>query len=203
MPPSDHETEQLLEKADAGDVAAVNQLLAGHRSRLRAMIGLRIDPRVAARIDPSDVVQEALLEAHRRLGDYLRDRPLPFYPWLRKLAWERLVHLHQKHLVSGKRSVGREIEFTPLLSGDSVAILARRLVASDKSPSHQVLQAELQARVRTALERLSETDREVLILRFMEQLSVEEIGGVLGMGESAVKMRNLRALERLRSLLEE
>jgi RNA polymerase sigma-70 factor (ECF subfamily) len=203
MPSSDHETEQLLDKADAGDVAAVNQLLAGHRSRLRAMIRLRLDPRVAGRIDPSDVVQEALLEAHRRLGDYLRDRPLPFYPWLRKLAWERLVHLHQKHLVSGKRSVGREIEFTPLLSGDSVAILARRLIASDNSPSHQVLQAELQARVRTALERLSETDREVLVLRFMEQLSVEEIGDVLGMGESAVKMRNLRALERLRSLLAE
>jgi RNA polymerase sigma-70 factor (ECF subfamily) len=84
-----------------------------------------------------------------------------------------------------------------------VAILARRLIASDNSPSHQVLQAELQARVRTALERLSETDREVLVLRFMEQLSVEEIGDVLGMGESAVKMRNLRALERLRSLLAE
>jgi RNA polymerase sigma-70 factor, ECF subfamily len=201
MPPSDNETEQLLDQADAGDVAAVNQLLAGHRSRLRAMVGLRLDPRLAARIDPSDVVQEALLEAHRRMGDYLRDRPLPFYPWLRKLAWERLVHLHQKHLFSEKRSVGREVMFSALLSDDSVVILTHRLIAGDATPQHQVLQAEMHERVRTALGELAETDREVLILRFMEQLSVEEIGAVLGLSESAVKMRNLRALKRLRSSL--
>jgi RNA polymerase sigma-70 factor (ECF subfamily) len=166
------------------------------------MVRLRLDPRVAARVDPSDVVQEALIEAHRRFDRYLRDRPLPFYPWLRQLAWERLVHLHQKHLTAGKRSVRREVSIAPLLSDDSVALLARRLFASDNGPPWHVVQAELQARVRAALEQLAEVDREILILRFMEQLSVVEIGALLRLGESAVKMRNLRALQRLRSLLE-
>jgi len=199
---ADSDTERLLKKAGAGDLAAVNQLLVRHRSRLRTMVRLRLDPRVAARVDPSDVVQEALIEAHRRFGRYLQERPLPFYPWLRQLAWDRLVHLHQKHLTAGKRSVRREVSLAPFLSDDSVAVLARRLCGRENSPQSHVVKAELQARVRFALEQLSESDREVLILRFMEQLSVVEIGALLGLGESAVKMRHLRALQRLRSLLE-
>lgn len=199
---SDSETERLLDQADAGDPGAVNRLLVRHRSRLRTMIGLRLDPRVAARIDPSDVVQEALIEAHRRFDRYLRERPLPFYPWLRQLAWDRLVNLHHKHLTAGKRTVRREVAFAPLLSNDSVGLLARRIFDRHHGPQSQVVQAELQARVRLALERLSESDREILVLRFMEQLSVEEIGALLKLGESAVKMRHLRALQRLRSMLE-
>jgi RNA polymerase sigma-70 factor (ECF subfamily) len=202
MTVSDSETDRLLDKAGAGDLAAVNQLLVSHRPRLRTMVQLRLDPRVAARVDPSDVVQETLIEAHRRFARYLRERPLPFYPWLRQLAWDRLVHLHQKHLTARKRSVRREVAIAPLLSDDSAALLARRLLDRDTGPQSRVVQAELQARVRLALEQLSESDREVLVLRFMEQLSVHEIGALLRLGESAVKMRHLRALQRLRLLLE-
>jgi RNA polymerase sigma-70 factor (ECF subfamily) len=202
MTSSDPDTEELLDLARAGDAAAVTELLARHRSRLRTMVGVRLDPRVAARVDPSDVVQEALLEAHRRLGKYLREPPLPFYPWLRQLTWDRLVHLHQRHVAARKRSVRQEVPLGLLLSDDSVALLARNL-ASAESPQTRLLQAEFRDRVRSALEQLSQTDREVLILRFMEQLSVEEIGALLGLGESAVKMRHLRALQKLRSLLRE
>jgi RNA polymerase sigma-70 factor, ECF subfamily len=199
---SESDTERLLEQARAGDLAAVNQLLVRHRSRLRTMVCLRLDPRVAARVDPSDVVQEALIEAHRRMERYLRERPLPFYPWLRQLTWDRLVRLHRQHLAVSKRSVRREVAMAPLLSDDSVALLARRLFSRDNSPQSRVVQAELHARVKNALEQLSESDREVLVLKFMEELSVLEIGALLGLGESAVKMRHLRALQRLRSLLE-
>src|SRR5436309_1383088 len=109
MPPvQDCDTDTLLARAADGDARAREQLLVRHQGRLRQAVRYRIDRRVAARIDPSDVVQEALADAAAHLPDYLRDRPLPFYPWLRQLALERLVHQHRRHVRAQKRSVTRE-----------------------------------------------------------------------------------------------
>lgn len=197
------DTEQLLDLVGQGDRVARDRLLGRHRQRLRNLIALHLDPRIAARIDPSDVVQESLVEANRRLGDYLSDRPLPFYPWLRRLALQRLTDLHRLHLRSKKRSVGREEARLPLLSDDSVQQLARQLVARGSSPSAGLQRQDLRERLRIALARLAERDREVLILRHLEQLSVKEIAAVLGISEGAVKVRHVRALERLRQVLDE
>src|SRR6266851_9012898 len=161
MESADPETERLIERAREGDVVAEQQLLARHRERLRRMVAVRLDRRVAARIDPSDVVQEALAEAARKLPAYLRQRPLPFYPWLRRLAWERLVKLHQRHITAGKRSVTREV-CCPL-PDESAMALARCVLAPGPSPSEHVLAAELRGRVQAALAQLSERDREVLV----------------------------------------
>src|SRR5262245_15592899 len=103
------DTEHLLERAAAGDGAARAQLLQRHRRRLRRMVAVRFDPRLAARVDPSDVVQEALAEAAATLDGYLRERPLPFYPWLRQLAQRRLLDLHRRHVQARRRSVTREV----------------------------------------------------------------------------------------------
>src|SRR5207249_1256497 len=100
-PPRPADTDLLLDQAAHGDRGARQQLLARHRARLRRMVGLRLDRRLAARLDPSDVVQEALAEADRRLSEYLRRRPVPFYPWLRGLAWDRLIELHRRHVGAG------------------------------------------------------------------------------------------------------
>ena len=91
------DTEQLLARA-ASDPAARSELLARHRARLERMVGFHLDRRLAARVDPSDVVQDALVVANARLSDYLRTRPLPFYPWLRQFAADRLVELRRTHL---------------------------------------------------------------------------------------------------------
>src|SRR3954465_10478498 len=120
------------------------------------MVAVRLDRRLAARIGPSDVVQEALLEASRKLSDYLRQRPLPFYPWLRRLAWEHLVKLHQRHLAARKRRVTREEKGTPGRPGEPALELAERLVASGISPSDHLLREELRGRVRAALAQLPE-----------------------------------------------
>jgi RNA polymerase sigma-70 factor (ECF subfamily) len=196
------DTEELLRRAAKGNPDARDQLLARHRDRLRKMVSLRLDRRARARIDPSDVVQETLLEADRRLADYLRDRPLPFYPWLRRLAWERLVKLHRRHVHADKRSVGREEHLQLGLSSRSAASLAQRLIAPGASPSQRAIRAELRQRVRDTLEQLNETDREVLVMRYLEQLSVAEIAATLGISEAAVKMRHARALSRLSKRLE-
>jgi RNA polymerase sigma-70 factor (ECF subfamily) len=195
------DTDHLLDQASRGDGAARQQLLTRHRGRLRAMVAARLDRRVAARVDPSDIVQEALGDAARRLDDYLRERPLPFYPWLRQLAWERLVKAHRAHLARARRDVRREDPDVLRLPDESVAELAQHLASSASSPSRHALRVELQRRVRAALALLGETDREVLVLRYLEGLPLREVAAVLGIGESAVKMRHVRALERLRALL--
>ena len=165
------------------------------------MVALRLDRRLAARVDPSDIVQESLAEAHQHLSDYLRDRPLPFYAWLRQFAWERVAKQYERHVRAQRRSVTREE--APPLPDESVAQLAHRLIASATSPSRRVLREELRDRVRTALGCLKPHDREVLVLRYLEGLSNSEAAAVLGVGESTVGMRHLRALERLRILLGE
>ncbi len=196
---ADNETDDLLERAGRGENDARQRLLDLHRERLRHMVAVRLDRRVAARVGASDVVQEALADAARKLDDYLRERPLPFYPWLRRLAWERLVKLHHRHIGAEKRSVARE-EPAPLPE-ESAVELARRLVSPDTSPSREAVRREMQGRVQEALAQLPWRDREVLVLRYLEQLSTAEVAAVLEITPGAVKLRHLRALERLRQLL--
>jgi RNA polymerase sigma-70 factor (ECF subfamily) len=196
------DTDELLRRTAHGDAAARDQLLGRHRSRLRQMVAYRLDRRLSARVDPSDVVQEVLAEAARKLPEYLRERPLPFYPWLRQLAWAHLVDLYRRHVLARRRSVGREEPGVLALSDESAAELAGRLAASATSPSQRLLKEEARQRVQDALAQLPPRDREVLELRTLEQLSVAEVAAVLGVSEGAVKTRHLRALRRLRSLLE-
>jgi RNA polymerase sigma-70 factor (ECF subfamily) len=194
------DTDELLRRSAAGDAAARQELLACHRGRLRQMIGVRLDRRLLARLDPSDVVQEVLMEAHDRLDDYLRDRPLPFYPWLRQIAWQRLLKIHQHHHAR-KRRVTQERPGALVLPDESVGDLAERLATSGTSPSRQAAREELRLRVRQGLEQLGERDREVLVLRYLEQLPLAEVAAVLGITEGAVKARHARALLRLQMLL--
>lgn len=195
------DTEQLLQSAKAGDLRAREELFGRFRGRLRKMVSLRIDRRVAARIDASDVVQEAMVDACRRLGDYL-DRPQrAFYPWLRQITWDRLVDLQRRHIGAEKRSVLREQACSRNLSDESVSELAQNLLHSTISPAQRVIRGEMFTRVRQLLEQLSPSDRELLLLRHLEQLSMAEIADVLEIAEPAVRTRHLRALRRLRQLL--
>jgi len=201
MTPSSNTTEELVARAGAGDGEACQLLLTRHRERLRHMVAVRLDRRLLPRLDPSDVVQDALAEACAQLPDYLLERPLPFYPWLRQIAFDRLIALHRRHVRAGKRSVLREEVRGPARPDESVLQLAQRLVASNTSPSNRVLHDELVGRVQRALQQLAESDREVLVLRYLERLSVAETAAVLGISEGAIKVRHFRALQRLRGLL--
>jgi RNA polymerase sigma-70 factor (ECF subfamily) len=84
-------SEELAELVSQSDRAGVERLMERQRDRLKWMTRARLDPRLAARVDPSDLVQETLAEVVRQLPGYLRDRPLPFYPWLRQLATRHLT----------------------------------------------------------------------------------------------------------------
>lgn len=186
---------ELLQQARRGDMAAAERLLEHHRRRLREMVALRLDPRLLTRVDPSDVVQDTLIIAYKRLPDYLRGSAIAFYPWLRSLAWQRLVDLHCQHIRAQKRSVSRE---EPLQIADESAIrLADNLAASGTGVLRALVGAEVVSRVRAALGQLASGDREILLLRHLEQLKIVECAAVLAISETAAKKRYLRALERL------
>jgi RNA polymerase sigma-70 factor (ECF subfamily) len=199
--PPGPDTDQLLADASRGDAAARGRLLERHRRRLRQMVAVRLDRRLAARVDPPDVVQEALAEAAAQMDQYLRERPLPFYPWLRRLTGLRLAAAYRRHVQARRRSVSQEEP--PPLPDEAVLELAERLVCPHSGPSARLRRRERGERVRAALEKLPGPDREVLVLRFLEDLSTADAAAVLGVAEGAVKMRVFRALQRLRDLLDE
>ncbi len=188
----------LLRRAGQGDRAARDELFARHREAVRRGIGLRLDRRLAARVDVSDVEQETYLEAARRLPVYLEKPDMPFHLWLLWLARERVQMAHRQHLAADMRAVGRE---APLLPVDSSASFVCALVGKGPSPSQAAAAAEMAERLRLALGQLDEDERSILLWRHFEQLSNREIAQLLQISDAAANKRYIRALGRLRGLL--
>ncbi|MCA9148255.1 MAG: sigma-70 family RNA polymerase sigma factor [Planctomycetales bacterium] len=199
---SNYDTDALVQLAASGDMRAVQHLMDRHRNQLRRMVDVRLDRRIAPRVDPSDIVQETLLTAHQRLNEYLTTQAVPYYVWLRQLATSRLIDLHRHHLRAQRRSVAREHQWSPTsVSDESALSIVNQLPAAEFSPSELVLRKELLRRVRQAMEQLSTTDREVLIMRHLEELSVRQVAEILDISEGTVKSRHFRALSKLQRLL--
>ena len=196
------ETARLLEQARAGNQSALNELFARHRPRLRRMVELRLDRRLQARIDASDVIQEAYVEAVTRLDDYLRAPSYPLFLWLRLLVGERLLKLHRRHLGTQMRDAGLEVSlYRGALPAASSAALAAQLLGKHTSPTQAAVRAERMMRVQEALDTLDPMDREILSLRHFEQMSLAETALSLGISESAAAKRYVRALKRLKAIL--
>jgi RNA polymerase sigma-70 factor (ECF subfamily) len=204
MWPDSTETQHLLDGARRGDDAARNALLERHREALRRMIGLRIDPVLRRRVDASDVVQEVLVDAHRRLTEYLASAGMPFQLWLRHLARDRLIDAHRRHRTAARRSIDREQPLESPRFGDESALdLAALARDRELTPAAAATHRELELRFYAAIESLDETDREIVLMRHFEHLSNQEAAQALGLSEPAAGMRYLRAMRRLRTLLEE
>jgi RNA polymerase sigma-70 factor, ECF subfamily len=202
--PTDHDsaTPDLLRRAAAGDQAAEAELLGKHRDRLRTMVNLRLDRRLAGRIDASDIVQEATIEASRRLAGYAESPPMEFYLWLRQLATQKLIDAHRRHLGAKKRNVGQDVSIERHAVPEASSLgLANQLLGRLTTPTRAALRAELQQKVQAALDGLSAVDREVLVLRHFEQLTNEETAQVLRLSRSAASKRYIVALGRLREHL--
>jgi RNA polymerase sigma-70 factor (ECF subfamily) len=197
------ETQELLDQALGGDSAAVERLLTAHREPVRRMIDLRLDPAIAARVDASDVVQDVLLEASRRLDDYLARPVMPFHLWLRHIAKDHIIDAHRRHRQAQRRGVDREQPMVPAaLAGKSSVELAARLMDPERTPASAAIQHELERRLHAALLELDEADRDVILMRHFEQLSNQDVAASQGLTEAAASMRYLRAMRRLRALLQ-
>jgi RNA polymerase sigma-70 factor, ECF subfamily len=194
--------EATLRRAADGDQAALAAMLQPHRERLRRMVALRLDRRLKGRIDPSDVLQDAFLQAAQGLPKYLEQPERPFFLWLRWLTGMSLQMLHRRHLGIQARDAGREVQMLDRpLPGASSAALAARLLGRDTRPSVAAIRAERHLRLQEALNTMDPVDREVLVLRHFEDLSNSEVARELGLQESAASKRYIRALHRLKEVL--
>jgi RNA polymerase sigma-70 factor (ECF subfamily) len=196
------QTRHWLERVAAGDPEAWRRLVEQHHARLRRMVALRMDPRLQGRVDPSDVLQEAYLEAAEHLPGYLENPSVPFFLWLRSLAGNRLSKLHRRHLGAQMRAAGREV---PLDRGArpaaSSAALAAQLLGRDDRPSEAAVRDERRRRLQEALNQMDPLDRDVLALRHFEQLTTPEVARELGISEAAAGKRYLRAAAKLKVIL--
>jgi RNA polymerase sigma-70 factor (ECF subfamily) len=195
--PDSTNTGRLLDRAAAGDAAAIGELLIRNRPRLLEFVEFHLSPEVRGRLDPSDVVQDAQAEIARRLPDFLARRPMPFHLWGRKTTYERLVDLHRRPLSRGRRAVGRE----RALPDRSSLALARPFLAAGPSPSQEAEAREFAARVSRVIGELPEPDRGILLLRHADGLPFGEIGSLLEIDPTAARKRFGRALIRLQGLL--
>src|SRR5581483_5688139 len=192
------ETQQLLVAAERGDAVAVNDLLERNRDRLRRLVQLRLDRALSRRVDASDVVQDVLIEANRRLRDYLADPRMPFPLWLRQIAQDRIIEMHRQHRGAKRRSLDREQPLTaPEYADQSSFDLAQQLADPELTPAAANIRRELEQRFLTALDQLEREDREIIWLRHFEQLGNSEAADALGLSAPAAGMRHLRALRKL------
>jgi len=200
MWPKGETTQEILAEVRSGDADAVNRLLERHRESVKRLVKMRLDTRIQKRLDVSDVVQDVMVEAHRRLSGYLENPVLDFHLWLRQIARDRIIDAHRRHRGSDKRSVDREQpNQLPAGMDHSTMDLAAQLMDREITPAAAAAQRELAQVVEQALVRLDEAEHEIILMRHYEQLTNQEVAAVLGLSEPAASMRYLRAIRKLRS----
>lgn len=189
-----------LEQAVAGNQESWNSLVSQQRDRLRRLVAFRMDDRLQGRIDPSDVIQEAMIEAWQRLPEFAKEQQVPLFVWLRTLTLQRLGMLRRTHLERSKRTVNKEVD---IQQDDSSSAMAVALIDSAISPSSVVQRQEIYGHIQERLVGMDPVDREVLALRHFEQLGNTEVASVLGISTAAASLRYSRALRRLRDIISE
>ena len=201
MWPDAENTEQLLADVREGDLDAVNHLLERHRESVRRMIDLRMDQLLKRRVDASDIVQEVMIEANRRLQTYLQDPVMPFHLWLRQMAKDRLIDAHRRHRGAARRTLDREQTQVANFTGESSLDLLAQLRDQELTPAAAATWHELQRRFKTACHQLDPQDQEIVLMRHFEHLSNAEAATALNLSPQAASMRYLRAIRRLREVI--
>ena len=195
------EIAELLSRVRAGDQKALAELYDRHRDKLRRMVQLRLDHRLAGRVSASDVLQEAYIDAVKRIDHYFAKPDQSFFGWLRLVVGQRLADVHREHLAQ-KRDAAQEVPINRGASGADSACLAACLLGDGTSPSHAAARTESFGRLEAALDQMDPLDREVLALRHFEEMSNAETAEILGIQAAAASKRYVRALARLKQILE-
>lgn len=199
MWPEAEKTHELLDLVRDGDDAATNRLLERHREALRRMADMRLDPKIRQRVDASDIIQDVMIEANRRLQKYLDNPIMPFHLWLRQMTTDRIIDAHRRHRVSKKRSV--DLEQAPVVAANldhSSINLGAQICDGELTPAAAAIQNELQRKFEEAVDEMDEIDKEIIVMRHFEKLTNQEVAQVLELSEPAASMRYLRAMRRLR-----
>jgi RNA polymerase sigma-70 factor (ECF subfamily) len=203
MDDSSTEALQNLVRIEAGDDQALAHEFGRYRGRLRKMVQLRMDRRLQARVDPSDVLQEAFIDISKRAREYAARQDMPFFLWLRLITGQKLLEIHRRHLGTQARDARREVSICNVYPEVNSHFLASQLLGRLTSASQLVERAERQAILESILNQMDHMDREVLTLRHFEELSNGEVAQVLDIGKKAASNRYVRALLRLKDQLAE
>ena len=193
--------EDVVNKLVSGGDTAVAEIFSEYQPRLERMVEFRLDRRLRGRVDSADIIQEAYIEIARRIRDYTSNPTVAFYVWVRQIAYQIIIDLHRRHLGAQKRDVSQEVSIGKSNCDTSISIAAQ-LVGNLTSPSHVAMRGERLARLREALDSMDEIDREVLALRHFEELGNNEVADILGIQKTAASNRYVRALKRLKQVLE-
>jgi len=181
---------------------AVANLFGQYREQLQRMVRFRMDQRLLGRIDCDDVLQDAYLEVARRVDKFIENPQVPFFIWIRQVTTQVLIDLHRSHLGAKMRSANLEISLNRHAGGHSNShSLAALLVGNLTSPSQAAVREERIVQLRQALDKMDAIDREVLVLRHLEDMSNNEVAAELGLDKSAASKRYIRALSRLKDVL--
>ncbi len=195
-------SDDLLLRVKDGDEQAVAELFSQHRQRLWQMVRFRIDRRLAGRVDADDVLQEAYLEAAKRLRHFAGDSATSFFVWLRMIVMQTLIDVHRRHLGAQMRDAGREVPIAGARYSQTTTVsLAAHLVGHLTSPSQAAMREEMYGRLEATIEGMDALDREVLALRHFEELTNSEVAEVLEITQDAASIRYVRAIRRLRDIL--
>lgn len=194
------EPDDLRRRLAKGEVAALGELFALHHARLLQFIRFRLDPRLHARIDADDVLQESYIDCEKRIGSFDYDKATTAYVWIRMVVGQTMTDLHRRHVEAKARGVGREAKLRPPAAGSS-AVMSQFFVARLTSPSGAAIREEMEQLVERTLDEMDPIDREVLVLRHFEEVGNAEAAAILGLPESTASSRYLRALGKLREVL--
>lgn len=176
----------------------LNRVFKKNRPDLRRLVASRLDQKLIGRVDPSDIVQETLFEACRRLGEYLANPSVPFLKWLMALAEQNTVTAYRRHMLTQKRSIAREEKLDPTdQSAQQHSKLSDKANDQIDDPKVQFERSERFLQLQRAIGMLPPRSQQIVRLRFLENRSLAEIARNLDLSVDAVSKRALRSLVKL------
>lgn len=191
----------LLRRVKEGDQQALAELFSMYRDRLWRIINFRLDSRLLGRVDADDILQEAYLAAAQRIEHYLDDTSQTFFIWLRLIANQTLIDVHRRHLGAKMRDANRDMSIHAHYAQATSMSIASQLLGNFTSPSQIAMRDEVAAQLDKAIDSMAPIDREVLALRHFEELSNSEVAEVLDIQQKAASIRYVRALKRLKDVV--
>ena len=205
MPQDLPEQSEIIEQLRTSREEALAELYLLVQERLRRVIDFRLDYRLTGRVSNSDVLQETYVRAAQRIDSYLKKPEMPFFVWLRLEANQRLQEIHRFHFGAEKRDIRREVKLKNKQQdqGNTSVQLAAHIVAQMTSASGVFQKAQQIDALEKTLSEMNDTDREVIALRHFEELSNIEAAKVLGIAPEAASKRYIRALKRLKEIMQQ
>jgi RNA polymerase sigma-70 factor (ECF subfamily) len=194
--------DHLIERMREGDTDALAAFVEARRPQLLAYIDRQLSDALRRKVEPEDVLQDALAEAVRSLANIDLSTWDPF-SWLCQLAERRIIDAHRRFFGAQKRDASREISINAPGGGADGSRQGNLLVASITSPSQALSRKGREFRLLEALKALPEDQQEALRLRYVENMPSKEIAERLGKSDGAVRVMLTRSLQKLQGMLGE